>query len=275
MSDVTQWQLLGSAAELYERYLVPVVTQQWAVDLVARARLRHEDRVLDLACGTGVVARVAAREIGRHGCVAGLDLNPEMLAIARSASEQAGVSVEWHEGSATALPFDEAAFDVVLCQLGLQFFSDRAAALQETKRVLVPGGRFCASVFAELAENPVASALSDALDRCAGEGVSLAKRHEHALGDVDELHSLIAAAEFSDVRIETVAKTSRYPSVADYVLFQFAATPLATVLHDRSAAEREGLVSCLVGELGAALGRSVGERDFAFPQVAHVVSAVA
>src|SRR5215472_8707126 len=114
--DPEQWQLAGSAPELYQRYLVPAVTGQWAADLVEQAALQPGERVLDVACGTGVVARLAAACVGPTGRVAALDLNPGMLAVARehpAESEQGAVAViEWYEGSALALPFLEAVFDV-------------------------------------------------------------------------------------------------------------------------------------------------------------------
>src|SRR5262249_17441307 len=157
------------------------------------------------------------------GRVVGLDLNPGMLGVARSFSEVGGVPIEWYEGSALALPFDEGEFGVVLCQFGLQFFPDPPVALREMRRVLEPRGRVGVSVFAEIERNPVAQALSNALDERLGEGASAAKRSEHALSDREDLRSLFEEAGFAGVRIETIAKTSRYPSVSDYVRFQLRA----------------------------------------------------
>ena len=135
MSDHEHWQLDGSAPELYERYLVPAITRIWASDLIDRAGPKPGKSLLDVACGTGVVARLAAERM-RTGRVVGLDLNEGMLAVARSVPIT-GAPIEWREGSALSLPFENRSFDLVLCQLGVQFFPDRSLALREMKRVLV------------------------------------------------------------------------------------------------------------------------------------------
>jgi len=130
MSD-GHWQLEGSAAELYQRYLVPAITTKWAEDLIDLAQLRSGEAVLDIACGTGVVARLAAKRVG-GGKVTGLDLNPGMLAVARGVQSE-GAPITWVDGSALDLPSPPDSFDAVLCQLGLQFFPDQHQALQEMR----------------------------------------------------------------------------------------------------------------------------------------------
>jgi ubiquinone/menaquinone biosynthesis C-methylase UbiE len=143
MSNQGQWQMAGNAAEVYERALVPAVFAPWAPMVVALGDPKPGERVLDVACGTGVVARVASQGVGPAGTVVGLDLNPGMLAVAASsAAGQAatGAPIRWQEASATKMPLPDASFDIVYCQLGLQFFPDRAAALREMHRVLAPGG---------------------------------------------------------------------------------------------------------------------------------------
>ena len=140
MSQPTPWQVGSSAPEVYEPELVPAVFGPWASRVVALANPQPGERVLDVACGTGIVARAAAERVGPSGQVVGLDLNPHMLAVAQSvASERPALPIEWREASVMAVPFSDAAFDIVYCQLGLQFFPDRLAALREMHRVLVSG----------------------------------------------------------------------------------------------------------------------------------------
>jgi ubiquinone/menaquinone biosynthesis C-methylase UbiE len=141
MNSQPHWQFVGSVPENYERYLVPNIFRPWAEDLVEIAALRPGERVLDIACETGIVARTAARKLGGSGSVVGLDLSAPMLAAARAAAAAESVAVEWWEGSAVNLPLGDAAFEVVFCQQGLQFFPDRVSALREIYRVLTPGGR--------------------------------------------------------------------------------------------------------------------------------------
>lgn len=268
-----QWQLDGSAPELYQRYLVPAMTAMWAADLADRAALRSGERVLDVACGTGVVARVAAERVGRTGLVAALDINPSMLAVARSLPSGIGASIDWCEGSALELPFPNVSFDVLVCQLGLQFFRDRPAALREMRRVLVPNGRLALNVFGPIAHNPATHALADALDRHLRPDASVAKRMEHALADKQELRELVAGAGFQDVVIHTARKMVRFPSANDYVRIQLAATPLATLVADYDVARRDRLVGALVEDIGAALAPYLRDDGLTFPQEVHVLLA--
>ena len=131
MNQPGQWQVAGSAPEVYERELVPAVFGEWAPIVVGLARPRPGERVVDVACGTGIVARIAAARVGPTGVVVGVDLNPGMLSVARSiilSDSRSAAPVQWQEASADKLPFPVESFDIVYCQLGLQFFADRAGA---------------------------------------------------------------------------------------------------------------------------------------------------
>ena len=158
---VTGWQLEGTAAEAYERYLVPAFFGPFADRLVELAAPRPADRALDVACGTGIVARRIAARVAR---AVGLDSNPGMLEVARTVEP----SIEWRAAEAGAMPLPDASFDLVLCQQGLQFFPDRAAALREMRRVLAPGGRLAVSAWRAAEHNPGWLRLAEALDRHAG-----------------------------------------------------------------------------------------------------------
>jgi ubiquinone/menaquinone biosynthesis C-methylase UbiE len=120
------------------------ILRPWAQLLVDAAAVAKGERVLDLACGTGLVARVAAQRVGPKGHVIGIDLNPAMIGVAQSLPP---ADIEWREGSALAIPLPDESVVVVLCQQGLQFFPDKALALREMQRVLVRGGRVALSVW--------------------------------------------------------------------------------------------------------------------------------
>ena len=139
------WQLDGNSAEAYEEYFGPAF-RPFAADLVRLAAVAHGDRVLDVACGTGIVAREAAAAAGETGRVVGLDVNAEMLRVATAVSVDIRPRIEWRQGNAMSLPFADAAFDVVTCEQALAFFSDPVAALAEMRRVLGRGGRAVMSV---------------------------------------------------------------------------------------------------------------------------------
>lgn len=265
------WQPEGNAAELYQRYLVPAITSKWAEDLVARAQLRAGDTVLDLACGTGVVARLAARWVA-PGRVTGLDLNASMLAVARSVSD--GAAINWMEGSALDLPFGSESFDAVLCQLGLQFFPDRPKALREMRRVLRLEGHIALSVFSPIERTPGAHAFARAIEKVFGTHASSVKRGEHCFFDPAELEALLQDAAFASIDVQTVTQTLTFPSVLNYVRFQLVATPQTGLLRDRQDAEHEAIIASVASET-ARLSTPTMLRGgtFTFPQEAYVVLA--
>lgn len=201
-------------AEVYEDFLVRWQFRPWTPALLAEAALRPGGRVLDLAAGTGVVAREAAPFVGPSGRVVALDVNPAMLAVGRALPPPAGAAIEWREGDAAALPLPDAAFDAVLCQQGLQYFPDKPAALAEARRVLAPGGRAVFAVWRSLARNPAAAALNDALRQRFGADL-LAGPYEQ--GDPDALRALLAGAGFAKVAVAERELVVVFPSRAQFV----------------------------------------------------------
>jgi ubiquinone/menaquinone biosynthesis C-methylase UbiE len=273
MNDHEPWHLTGNAAELYERYLVPAITGVWAADLVRRAALQPGECVLDVACGTGIVARLAAEPVGAQGAVVGLDLNTAMLAVARALPPPPGAPISWTEASVLAMPFPDATFDVVLCQLGLQFFPDRPQALQEMRRVLVPSGRVLLSVFGPLAHNPAPRALAEALERHLGAHASAIKRAEHDLDEPAELDVLMAGTGFAEVTIETTTKQIHFPSPREYVRIQFAATPLATLMKEMPSEQQATLAEAVIADVSGALRPYISDDGLVFPQGCHTLLA--
>lgn len=272
MADHHHWQLHRSAPELYQRYLVPAITTKWAEDLVSRTQPRAGEAVLDIACGTGVVARLAAKRMAR-GHVIGLDLNKGMLRVARTLPSE-GVPIDWVEGSALDLPFPEGRFDLVLCQLGLQFFPDQKRALREMHRVLSPAGRVALSVYSPIERTPGTNAFALALDRVLGPDASKIKRGEHSFNAPGELHQLLTDAGFAEVEVQTVVQKLVFPSVPDYVRFQLLATPLATLLSDHDEADRQAAIETIALETASFSDAATLEGGrFSFPQEAYVGAA--
>jgi ubiquinone/menaquinone biosynthesis C-methylase UbiE len=273
MSDQEHWQLNGSAPELYERYLVPAITSIWARDLIDRARPRPTDRLLDVACGTGAVTRLAAERIA-GGRVVGLDYNAGMLSVARS-THAVSTPIEWIEGSALELPFAARSFDIVLCQLGLQFFPDKPLALREMHRVLVQDGRVALGVYSAIERTPAAHAFACALDEYLGQDASRTKRAEHLFSDPREVQTLLMGAGFARIEVSTVTKQICFPSTLDYVRFQLLATPMASLLSHRTDADREADIREISHRTHDLLSPEMRQDGrLRFPQEAYVATAV-
>jgi ubiquinone/menaquinone biosynthesis C-methylase UbiE len=233
----------GTEAENYERYFVPTIGRPLAEDLIQKAALRPGERVLDVACGTGVVTRLAAEVIGPKSKVAGLDVNPGMLDVARSVAPE-GFELDWYETSAEATPLPDDAFDVVLCQMGLQFMPDKLAALREMKRILAPGGRLVLNVpgptprlFAIMAEglgrhiHPACASFPDMV---------------FSLHDAADLRDLIRSAgfRFESIDVHREIRTLPVPPPKAFLWQYVHCTPLANPVsaateEQRRSAERE------------------------------------
>ena len=211
----------------YEKFFVPAIGAPVATDLIRVAALRPGERVLDVACGTGVVARLASQQVGDTGTVAGLDINAGMLAIARSALAP-GTPIEWHDASAEAMPFPDASFDVVLCQMGLQFMPDKHAALREMWRVLERGGRLILNVPGPTPQ--LFTIMGKALARHVDAEATRFVDQVFSLHDTAEIQNLITGPGFHDVSVQADAKRLSLPRPEEFLWQYVYSTPLAAAV---------------------------------------------
>jgi len=230
----------GSAPAIYQEFLVPGMFAPFAERLVEHGCVRPGSRVLDVACGTGVVSRTAAILAGTGGSVASVDLGEPMLAIARShPAEENAAPIDYAQADAAALPFDADEFDAALCQQGLQFFPDRAVALAEMRRVLKPGGRAAIATWKDI--RPPFSEIADALGRHVSTEAAQMMYSPNALGDGATLAGLMSDAGFSEVAVidETIECT--WASHPEFARGYIAASPIAPVFAAASSHSQQAV----------------------------------
>lgn len=253
------------AATVYEEFFVPALFAQWTELLAKAAAVTAGSRVLDVGCGTGVFARDVARRVGPNGFVAGVDVNPGMLAVALRVAPE----LEWREGSAESLPYDDAMFDAVVSQFGLMFFADRVAGLREMRRVLAPGGRIAVAVWDSLETIPAYSILVALIQHLVGKRAADALREPFILGRAEDVQALFGRAGMSDATVETHTGVARYPSIRSWVLTDVKGWfPLVDVVLDKSEYDR------LADEAERALALfAAPNKTVEFPISIHIVSA--
>lgn len=265
----TTAQSASNPAQTYEDFFVTHQFGPWAGELLDRALPQPGERILDLACGTGIVARLAARRLNGQAQITGLDLSPDMLDVARTAAAREGAEIVWQEGRAEALPFSDASFDLVLCQQGFQFFPDRVAAAREVRRILVPGGRVATTTWTGIERNPLSQMVSEVLQRRTG---LAAMDAPFALGGRDELRSVFTGAGFADVEIEVVRRTVRFPS-PDLFLARFVTARTAGIaaLQAISAEERATLITAVSADMAEPLRQYIDGDEVVYPTEAHIL----
>lgn len=231
-----------AAMQIYEDVLVPRLFTPWARLLLGGLDVQPREAVLDVACGPGSVTRLAAVEVGRGGRVTGIDLSPAMLAIAKTKPVVPGAArIDYREAPADRLPVADADFDVAVCQQGLQFFSNPAAALAEMRRALRAGGRVGIAVWAEIEQAPPFAALEGAIREVAGD--ELADRYRGGpwgMADADQLRKLLEESGFDEVRVTQDALPLSFECAAQ-LRSTLAASAIAAELDALSAQRRERL----------------------------------
>jgi ubiquinone/menaquinone biosynthesis C-methylase UbiE len=256
-----------SFPEIYERALVAPLFQPWAEIRLDRVRVSDRDRVLDLACGTGIVARLARQRLAGGGRVVGIDASPQMLAVAAAVAPE----IEWREGNATALPVDaNESFDVVTCQQGFQFFSDKPAAGREMRRVLAPGGRVAVATWCALNDNPLFEELHAIAERHVGQFVDA----RHSYGDADAMTRLLSEAGFREVVVERMSRTIR---IADASLFlrlnTMALVGMSGAAKTMGDAERAAAVESIATASASVLPRYTEGQGLVFDLTSNIATA--
>lgn len=264
MDEAAKGQVTRSAADIYEEFFVPALFAEWAGPVADAAALAPGQAALDVACGTGVVAREALKRVRPGGSVTGLDRNDGMLAVAKRTAPE----IYWKSGVAEDLPFGEDQFDAVTCQFGLMFFDDRMKALREMWRVLKPGGRLAVAVWDSLDRSPGYADMTALLQRLFGYRTADALRAPFALGDRDALRALFKEVGIDGVKVATPMGTARFPSLEAWVRTDVKGWTLADMIDDAQYAT-------LQKEAQTALRHHVqADGTVAFPSPAHIVTAV-
>jgi ubiquinone/menaquinone biosynthesis C-methylase UbiE len=257
----------ASLPELYERFLVEPLFRPFAEALLERAALGRSERLLDVACGTGIVARLGRDRVGDEGHVVGVDASPGMLAVARTVSP----SIDWREGDATRLPAShDEVFDVVTCHQGLQFFADRPAAVREMRRVLAPGGRLAVGTWCPLEDAPLFRELHAVAERHAG---SISDQR-HGFGDASAIGRLLTEAAFDGVRVEPVTHTIRMSDPAMFArLNTMASVGMSAAAKAMNDAERARVIEAITRDSMDVMQRYLDAEELVFELRANIATA--
>jgi ubiquinone/menaquinone biosynthesis C-methylase UbiE len=264
---------MSNPAETYESYMVPVLFAPWAARLIQSAKIQPHDRVLDIGCGTGIVARLIASTPDFIGTISGLDVSPHMLAVARAKGEQQALKIDWHEGRVESMPFQTGSYDLVVCQQALQFFADRKLALAEIHRVLSNDGRFVFSVWQGLDRHPFYKKLHSVIYKRFGmSGVETI----FELRNSNDVRSLIIAAGFRDLEVEQVSMTARFPDPAGFLAGEIDVDTacIPSMQHLRTD-ERQRLTADIRDEMAVPLREVTQNEHVVMPFHANIFHAIA
>ena len=254
---------MANPAEGYESYMVPTLFAPSARILIDAADPKPGERVLDVGCGTGIVAREVASCLGASAAVFAVDLSPNMLAVARAAAAQEGLTIDWREGNAEHLPFHDGTFDLVLCQFALMFVADKAVALSEMRRVVTGSGRVLISVWQGLDRHPFYQTLHNAIEHRVGMS---SLQEIFALGNADDLRPLASAAGFRRVCINPFSLTARFPNPEAFIAgeIEVDTASIPSMQHLDSEA-REAIVTAITRDMQSPLKDLTSENHVVIP----------
>ena len=201
-------QELVEAARGYENLFVPALFEQWTKHLIDGAGIREGSHVLDVACGTGVLARNALSRTGPGGRIVGVDPAPGMLVAAKDIEP----NIDWILCGAEALELDDETFDCVISQFGMMFFQDRQKSAEEIFRVLKPGGSLAIAVWNSIEQNPAYADIVSVLQEQVGTAAADALRLPYSLGKTQEVTAVLDNSGFTGISVETKVESARFPS---------------------------------------------------------------
>lgn len=261
MGESDTGQVSAEAALVYEEFYLPTLFAEWPPRVIEAARIQSGQRVVDVACGTGVLARAVAERVGGSGSIVGVDINEGMLAVAREKAPE----IEWRQAPAESLPLDDASCDVAVSQFGLMYFEDKEGALGEMMRVLRPGGNLAVVVWDKLENSPGYAVEDQLFQRLLGD--EAADEAPYSLGDKQVLKGLFANAGIPDVEIQTCEGTARFPSIEAWIHADVKGWTSADSINDEQ-------YELLLTEARQELARfATTDGSVAFPTPAHIVTA--
>jgi len=228
MNSVSYRNFSGTGADNYRRYFVPAIATPVSVGLLRAADLQAGERVLDVACGTGLIARLAAEHVGRGGSVTGIDVAPDMIDLAKTTHAPQGANIDWQVSDAASLPFPDSAYDVVLCQMGLMFMEDQSAAVAEMRRVAVPGGRVLLNTPGAI--QPIFESMAQAIVEHISPDLGGFVRAVFAMHDPDVVATLLRSAGLHDVSATVSTVTFHLPPPAEFLWQYISVTPMGPVV---------------------------------------------
>jgi ubiquinone/menaquinone biosynthesis C-methylase UbiE len=258
----------GSIPAAYDRYLGPVLFQQYAEDIAARLKLDANASVLEVACGTGILTRVLRDRLPVGTRLVATDLNEPMFqdAARKFGKEEA---VEWRQADASSLPFDDRSFDAVVCQFGMMFVPDKALAAREARRVLKPGGIFLFNVWDSLEHNPLGQIAHETIVSFFEKDPPMFYQTPFGYHDHAEITRLLEEAGFREVQIEVVARESGASRPEDAAQGLVHGNPVAVAISERDPS----LLPVITNAIADALKKRFGENELRAPMQAIVAEA--
>jgi len=228
MTHTHNWDISPDQAEAYEAYFVPAIFAQWPDQVCNAAEIQSGEEVLDIGCGTGILARTVAERVAPRGSVAAIDLNEGMLQVARRINQ----NILWRQSSAEDLPFSDNRFDVVVSQFAFMFIDDRQAAMAEVKRVIRPRGRIAIAVWAPIERSRAYMQFADSVQKHAGDKAAEMLRSPFKLGHPEELRAMFERAYIRKLKINLRKGSARYPSIDEFVAIEIKKTAINELINE-------------------------------------------